>query len=299
LQKGRKRSGELACLIAWKEITANGWIGRVERLALFAICSGLVKFFRTFSSGKAFPKATGRFPWSKYMKKIGLIVFAVAIVIGVAFANFTSWGKASGKIFNFSINFKGEKGSGNVRSEIRDLRDFNSVDVGGVFQVEITAQKDFSVEVEADDNLLQYIKTEVRGGRLEISMDRRVKTSNPLRVRIGAPNIEKLEASGVANVTVINLKNSDFAVDTSGASKLNISGETQNLTVDVSGATEINAEDLKAVNANVDASGASRVNVNVSGELKTDASGASKINYAGTPTNVIKKTSGASSVNQR
>lgn len=233
------------------------------------------------------------------MKKIGFIVFALAIVVGVVLSNFVSWGKASGKVFNFEMKFRGEKGSGNVASEVRDLRDFNSVDVGGVFQVEITAQKDFSVEVEGDDNLLQYVKTEVNGGQLEISLDKRVKTQNPLRIRISAPNIERLEASGASRVTLTNIKNSGFTVDTSGASKLNLSGETENLSIEVSGATEINAEDLKAVDANVNASGASRVSVNVSGELKTEASGASNINYKGTPANVIKHTSGASSVNQR
>lgn len=258
-----------------------------------------LNYFELFSTGNRFQRQTGVPPGEILMKKIGLIIFAAALIIGVVFANFTSWGKASGKVFNFNVKFGAERGSGNLKSEMRDVRDFNSVDVGGVFQVEITAQKDFSVEVEADDNLLQYIKTEVRGGRLQISMDKRVKTSNPLRVRISAPNIEKVEASGVANVTLVNLKNSDFTADTSGASKLKVTGETENLNVEMSGATEINAEDLRSVNANVDGSGASRVNLNVSGELRSDASGASRIEYSGTPSNVYKKTSGAASVSQK
>jgi hypothetical protein len=232
------------------------------------------------------------------MKKIGFIIFALAIMVGVIFANFFSWGKAEGKVFNFPVSFGAEKGSGKMTTEVRDLTDFTSVDVGGVFQVEVTAQKDFAVEVEADDNLLQFIKTEVRSGQLEISMDKKVSTKNPIRIRISAPNIEGIEASGVSHVTVTNLKNSDFSVDTSGASKLKLSGEASNLTVEVSGASEINAEDLIAVSASVDASGASRVNLNVTGQLKSEASGASNITYIGTPS-VSKKTSGASSVSQR
>lgn len=233
-----------------------------------------------------------------YMKKIGLIVFAVAILIGVGFASFFSWGKFSGKIFNVSVNIGAEKGSGTVAVESRELADFDSIEVGGVFQVEITAQKDFAVEIEADDNLLQYIKTEVSGGRLEISTDKRIKTSNPIRVRISAPNIERLDASGASRVSLTNINNAELTVDTSGASKINIAGETSNLIVDVSGASQIDAEGLKTVNANVEASGASHVNLNVSGELRSDASGASRITYSGTP-NVSKKTSGASTVSQR
>lgn len=233
------------------------------------------------------------------MKKIGLIVFAAAVIVGVVIANFFSWGKATGEIFNFQLKIGKEKGSGHMATEVRELRDFTSVDVGSVFQVEVTAQSEFHVEVEADDNLLKYIETEVRNGELHISLDKGVKTSNPLRVRIGAPNIERLEASGATKVFISNVKNSKLEVDTSGASKIELSGETSQLIVDVSGASKINAADLKAVDAVVDASGASSVSVNVSGELRSEASGASNINYAGDPANVVKKTSGASSVTQK
>ncbi|MBK6724507.1 MAG: DUF2807 domain-containing protein [Acidobacteria bacterium] len=76
------------------------------------------------------------------------------------------------------------------------------MDASGVFQVEIVAQKDFSVEVEADDNLLEFIKTEVRHGALHLETTRKLSTSNPIRVRISAPDIEAIESSGAANIVV-------------------------------------------------------------------------------------------------
>lgn len=233
------------------------------------------------------------------MKKIGLMVFGAAVIVGVAFASFFSWGKATGKVFDLKVNFGSEKGSGHMAAEVRDVRDFSSIDVSSVFQVEVTAQSDFHVEVEADDNLLQYITTEVRNGKLQVELDKRVKTSNPLRVRIGIPNLERLEASGASKVNVTNLKNAELMVDANGASKVDLSGETGELTVDVSGATQVNALELKASNANIDASGASRVSVNVTGELKSEASGASNVSYVGEPANVYKRTSGASTVTKK
>ena len=228
------------------------------------------------------------------MKKIGFLIFVVAIVAGVSLANMTTFGKASGGFLKFSMNFGGEHGSGNVASEKRDLSGFKSVDVGGVFQVEIVAQKDFSVEVMADDNLLPLIRTSVEGGTLHIDTERRISPTSPVRVRISAPDIEKLEVSGVANVTVSDVKNSALALDTSGASKIALTGETAKLTIDVSGASKIDAENLKTVDASVDASGASKISVNVSGELRSDLSGASRVTYSGAPTNVITKKTGAS-----
>ncbi len=237
--------------------------------------------------------------WRGYMKKIGFIIFAGALIIGLVVSNLFSFGRVSDKFFNFSFNFKDVKGSGQTASEVRDLKGFKSIDVGGVFHVEITAQKEFSVEVEADNNLLQYIKTEVRGGKLNIEIDKKVSTKNPMLIRITAPDIDDLEVSGAANVTVNDLKNAGISVDSSGASKIKITGETAKLTIDVSGATKIDAENLTSENATVDASGASQVSVNVTGQLKADASGASKIAYSGSPANVEKKSSGAGNVSPK
>lgn len=233
------------------------------------------------------------------MKKIGFLVFIIALIVGVTIAGLFSWGKASAELFNVTLDFAGEKGSGNLGSESRDLKDFKAVDVSGVFQVEVVSQKDFSVQVEADDNLLQYIKTEVNDGVLEISTTKKIKSKNGLKVKISAPDIEKVEASGVAKILVSDLKNSGFTVATSGASKVELLGETDKLFIEVSGASKIDAENLKARAATVDASGASKINIFATESVRADASGASKITYAGGATDVIKKTSGASSVSAK
>ena len=102
------------------------------------------------------------------MKKIGIIIFASALVIGLVVSDIFSFGHAAHGLFKFSIDLGGEKGSGKIVTEKRSLSGFKGVDVGGVFQVEITAGKEFAVEVETDDNLLPLIKTEVNNGVLEI-----------------------------------------------------------------------------------------------------------------------------------
>lgn len=230
------------------------------------------------------------------MKKVGIIIFALALVVGLVVSNLFSFGRVTDKFFNFSFDFKGVKGSGQTASEVRGLTGFRSVDVGGVFEVVITTQKDFAVEVEADDNLLPLIKTEVRGDVLTIGTEQRISPRSPIRVRISAPDIDELDVSGVANVTIKDLKNTGLSVDGSGASKVTIAGQTSKLTVDVSGATKVYADDLATENATTKASGASHIYVNVSGTLRADASGASHIVYSGSPTRVEKDASGASKI---
>ncbi|MDQ3131937.1 MAG: DUF2807 domain-containing protein [Acidobacteriota bacterium] len=232
------------------------------------------------------------------MKKVGLIIFILALTLGLIFANVFSFGKMTTKFFNFSIN-EGVSGSGNLATEKRDVTNFQEIEVGGVFEVEIVAQKDFSVEIEADDNLLYLIKTEVSGGVLRLETEKIISTKNAIRVRISAPNIENLNVSGASKVSLANLKNENLQIDSSGATKITVAGETENLTVDVSGASKIDAENLKSENASIDASGASKVSVFVANELKSDASGASSIIYSGSPKNLLKKTSGVSSIKEK
>lgn len=212
---------------------------------------------------------------------------------------FFSFGQFREKILHLSSNSATTAGSGNLASETRDEGSFEGIDVDGVFQVEITAQDNFGIDIEADDNLLPLIKTEVSGGVLHIESESKISSGNPIRVKISAPNIESIEASGLSKVAVRSLKNSDLKVNANGVSKINIEGETANLTIDVSGASHVDTINLKAEDVTAEASGASHVSVFATYKLHAEASGASKIVYSGNPKNIEKSTSGASSVREK
>ncbi len=232
------------------------------------------------------------------MKKIGFIVFAAAIILGVVVSSFFSFGQAAKPFFSFLFGNK-VKGSGNIATEKRDISEFTGIDVSGVFQVEVITQKEFGVEITADDNLLPLIRTEVRRGVLHIETDGRISTRNGLKVYVTLPDLDKIDASGASRINVTELKNHAIRVDSSGASKISLAGETEDLHVDVSGASSIDADGLKAEAARINASGASRVSVHALNDLNIKASGASKISYSGKPTNVEKRSSGASSITEQ
>ena len=58
-----------------------------------------------------------------------------------------------------------ERGSGNLITEEYDISDFSEIDVSGSWDVKIT-QGGYGVRVEVDDNILEYVKVERRGGTL-------------------------------------------------------------------------------------------------------------------------------------
>lgn len=232
------------------------------------------------------------------MKKIKVAIFIVALVVGLIFA------KVFGAVLGFSFPtvsfraFSGIKGSGVSKVEKRELSGFKKIDVSGIINLEVTAQKDFSVDVETDDNLLEHVVTEVSGDTLKLYTKKNISPSNKIRVVVAMPELVDLDISGVSKTTVNNIKTDSFKVDISGAAKIELNGEANDLNIDASGASKINAENLKVANANVDVSGATNVVVSATEEVKAHASGASKVRYTGEPKNVIKKTSGASSVKQ-
>jgi len=225
------------------------------------------------------------------MKKVDLIVFAAASLIGLTFANGCGFGGLN--------DIGGVQGSGAVKSEQRSVSGFSKVDAGGALNIELAAQKDFSVVIEADDNLLQYIKTEVSGDTLKIYTEGKISMQKKASVKISMPEVKALNISGASTASISNVKADALNLNASGASKITIDGEANDLTVEASGASGINAEALKVVNADVEASGASSATISAANEVKADASGASSIYYTGEPKNVMPKSSGASSIKKK
>lgn len=228
------------------------------------------------------------------MKKIGFIVFFSALVIGTIFSI-----KSGFNSFHINIGDRGVRGSGNTGSETRNVADFNKIQTGGAINVEVLAQNDFNVVVEGDDNLLQYIKTEISGDTLRIYTEDKINPKSRINVRISMPEIEEAEVSGASNAVISNVKSETLKLEASGASKITVAGTVTNLESEASGASGIDAGSLNVENADVEANGASRTVVSASNELKADASGASSIYYNGEPKNLVSKSSGASSVKKK
>ena len=190
-------------------------------------------------------------------------------------------------------------GSGATKIDKRSVPAFTKVDITGAYEVEIVAQKEQSVEIEGDDNLLPLIKTEVRNGVLEIGNEKSISTKNKLRVRISVQQLDGIETSGASNIVATNVKSDDFKIDSSGASQLKVSGETKSVSIDSSGAGAIDTKDLHAEKVNVHSSGAATAEVYATEELAAHVSGGGSVDYYGNPKNVKEEKSGAGAINKK
>jgi hypothetical protein len=209
------------------------------------------------------------------------------------------------------------RGSGDVVTREFDLTGFDKVEVSHAFTVDIREGDSFSVVVGIDNNLVEYLRVEKRGGTLKIGLDtRRNYISSHGTAEVTMPELTGLEVSGASTLTVGGFESTrDLTIEMSGASGLSgdiecgdarfrvsgssnvtLRGAAEDLILDVSGASSVDLSAFPVADANVEVSGASAATVNASGRLDVAASGASNVKYLGSPTLGTIDSSGGSSV---
>jgi hypothetical protein len=209
-------------------------------------------------------------------------------------------------------------GDGNVVKQDRSATGFNSVDVSGGLKLIIRQDSAYSVQVEVDNNLQQYIEVYTEGDVLYVHQQNNtsLEATGSIKVYVSSPVYTKLMASGACSIKADNKlsSNSALVIDLSGASmadldikypstkltltgasNADVRGESKDLTASGSGACEFRLFGLMTENADIDVSGASNADVFASVKLDVEASGASHVNYKGAA-NFVANTSGASNV---
>ena len=194
---------------------------------------------------------------------------------------------------------KGVHGSGNRKTEKRDLASFKSVDAAGAFEVNIVCQQPQSFEIEGDDNILPIIKTEVTGGVLRIHSEESYNPSKPITIRISVPDLEKFSSEGAGDIHVSSVKNDQLVLSNTGAANIAASGQTKFVDIKSSGAGNIETSDLHAERARVSVAGAANVDVYASQQLDVTVSGIGSVTYSGNPPVVNKSVSGIGSVSKK
>ncbi|MBN1338841.1 MAG: DUF2807 domain-containing protein [Bacteroidales bacterium] len=214
----------------------------------------------------------------------------------------------------YGIN--GVKGDGNVVKEERKVSGFDQIKVGGAFKVFLTQGDVISVVVEADENLMNLIETEVSMGKLKISTKDNINNPTALNIYITFKDLTAMDISGACELkgrnrfTLGNLdlgcsgasdidlamEAGDVTFDFSGASSVDLEGSANRVDLDISGASNLDAEEFSVKVLDADVSGASHARIRVSDELSADVSGAGSLKYKGEPRIRQQDVSGAGSI---
>ena len=193
----------------------------------------------------------------------------------------------------------GISGSGTRKTEKKEVPAFKAIETGGAFDVEITCQKPQSVEIEADDNLLPLLETDVSDGVLHVGMKQNYHSQKLISVRIAVPDLNRITISGAGTARVTGVKNENFVINSTGAAKIEAKGETKAVEIRNSGAGLIDAHELRSSKAEVNLSGAGQAEVYASEQLDVTISGVGRVTYAGQPKVINKNISGIGTVSAR
>ncbi|NJK87373.1 MAG: DUF2807 domain-containing protein [Bacteroidales bacterium] len=210
-------------------------------------------------------------------------------------------------------------GNGNVTEEDRDVSGFDALEVENGLDVFITMGENESLRLEADENLLPHIITEVDNGKLRIFSDVNIRMAKSKKIYVNYIQLNDISISSAGDVRSLNkLITNDLRLNLSSAGNLNLeleadeveieisssgnatlSGETEYLKADLSSAGDLNAYNLEAKRGNVRVSSAGDARVNVTEEAEFNTSSAGDIVYMGDPKRINVNSSSAGEVRKR
>jgi hypothetical protein len=240
------------------------------------------------------------------MKKVYITTMILLFTISL---NAQSWGN------------KRVKGNGNVTTETRNTGDYDGVSVGGFFDVVLVKGKEGKVTIEGEENLLEYIVTEVNRGVLKIKVEKGInmKTTRKLVVTVPVESIDRVSLGGSGNVKgETTIKTDDFDVSLGGSGNITLdvdatsikssiggsgniklSGDADRMKSSIAGSGTIKAYELQVNYLKASIAGSGDIRVSVQDEIKATVAGSGSIYYKGNPPKIDTKSVGSGSVVKR
>jgi len=189
--------------------------------------------------------------------------------------------------------------SSNVTSESRSASGFEEVELQGVGSLSIQQTGTESLTIEAEEDVLPKVRTEVVNNRLIIGPkpNTSLLTTEPINYRLTVKDLSALEVSGSGGVDAEGISTDELAVTITGAGDVKIRGKAKSQQVAILGSGDYRARDLESKEVKVDVGGSGSAVVNVSDELNAEVSGSGSVEYIGDPT-VNQYVSGAGRVSK-
>jgi hypothetical protein len=239
------------------------------------------------------------------MKSLRFLTFAIAILSITACVN-GQW-------------YKTVWGNKKVVTKERKTESFTGIKVSTGIDVYLKQGDNETLTVEADENLHEYIITEVRNGVLNVYSEANIRDAERKRVYVTMKEIKsivttsagdvygetpvktdkiELSASSAGNIK-IEVTAKEIEVDISSSGDMTLTGEADILKADLSSAGDLNAYDLKVREADISVSSAGDADIYVSEKLTARASSAGDVNYKGDPRYIDVHSSSAGGVHKR
>jgi hypothetical protein len=135
-------------------------------------------------------------------------------------------------------------GSKRILTQERVVSAFNAVEMRGFGRLIITQGDTESLVIEAEDNLLPYMVSEMRGSTLVIRQKPlfSFKTDQPILFHLTVRQLKTLKLSGFTQAEIGDLRGESLKVEMTDFSQMTIAGlEARNFEARISGFTRLDA----------------------------------------------------------
>jgi hypothetical protein len=191
----------------------------------------------------------------------------------------------------------GIRGNGHIKTDNRTISAFAEIDAGGAFVIEWQSGSP-ALRITTDENLLSYVESDVSGSTLHLRTHEQIWPTHGIKVFISSPTRAGARIRGAVKLTAKQLTGPKFALEASGASRVSLDGNIDELLADMTGASQLEASGLQTKTAEISTTGAGDAEIAVAETLKVAITGAGKVTYSGNPT-IEKHITGAGSVQRK
>lgn len=177
-------------------------------------------------------------------------------------------------------------GSGKGIVQSRELTgSFDSLEVTGSAGIDVRRGDRCTIEVHGEDNLVDFLETELVGSTLQVGIKRGVNFTShlPLKVVATAPAVSEVDLSGSGDVRLSGLDQEELRVELRGSGDVVADGCASTVSLALQGSGDIDTRRLQARKATIKLHGSGDVRAFASEEAKVRLHGSGDVTVKGRP----------------
>lgn len=199
------------------------------------------------------------------------------------------------------------RGNGILAKETRQESGFDKVKVKGSMDLVFQQSDHFEVVLEAEENIIPYIRTRVSGDELIVEFRENINISTHANtiVYVKAPSFTELTTAGSGNIKgedkisssgtirFVTAGSGNISADINcpevlakieGSGNIELRGETKDQQINIEGSGDVDNADLKTENTRIKIAGSGSADVHASVKLDISVAGNGDVTYRGNPT---------------
>jgi uncharacterized protein YggL (DUF469 family) len=176
-------------------------------------------------------------------------------------------------------------GQGEIVKKKLNVDNFHSLGLGINATVYLTQGSSHSVEIEAQQNIIDNLELEVENGSWNIKGKKRIKDYKSVVIHITMPTVKALSIGGSGKI----LGKSDFKnleelkVSIGGSGEVSLAGSATTTSISIAGSGKVDVRQLGSASSKVSIAGSGDAFVDVKDKLTVSIAGSGSVFYNGKP----------------